>query len=140
MRAAMDSVASYWIAGQAGAGSDVVEVHHPYDGTLVGRTSLVTPDDLERAVARAQASAAELAAQPAHVRATALDVVSLGITERADELARLITAESGKPLKWARSEVTRAASTFRWAAEEARRWSGTMQRLDTEPSSNGRIA
>ena len=136
----MDSVASYWIAGQAGAGSDVVEVHHPYDGTLVGRTSLVTPEDLERAVALAKASAAELAAQPAHVRATALDVVSLGITERADELARLITAESGKPLKWARSEVARAAATFRWAAEEARRWSGTMQRLDTEPTSNGRVA
>lgn len=136
----MDSVASYWIAGQSCSGPNVVAVRHPYDGRLVGQASLVTEDDRERAVALAHANAREVAAQPAHVRATALDLVSRGITERADELASLITAESGKPIKWARSEVTRAASTFRWAAEEARRWSGTTQRLDTEPSSTGRLA
>lgn len=30
--------------------------------------------------------------------------------------------------------------TFRLAAEEARRWSGELQRLDTEPASDGRLA
>ncbi|WP_407676345.1 aldehyde dehydrogenase family protein [Plantactinospora alkalitolerans] len=77
---------------------------------------------------------------PAHVRAAALDHVSRRLAERAEEVARLITAESGKPIKWARIEVSRAAGTFRWAAEEARRWSGEVQRLDTEPSGEGRIA
>ena len=56
------------------------------------------------------------------------------LAERADEVARLITAENGKPLKWARAEVGRAVSTFRWAAEEARRFSGELQRLDTDPA------
>jgi aldehyde dehydrogenase (NAD+) len=36
--------------------------------------------------------------------------------------------------------VTRAASVFRWAAEEARRWSGELQRLDTEDAATGRLA
>ena len=34
----------------------------------------------------------------------------------------------------------RAVSTFRWAAEEARRFSGELQRLDTDPAATGRIA
>ncbi len=32
------------------------------------------------------------------------------------------------------------SSTFRWAAEEARRWSGELQRLDTDASAAGRMA
>ena len=85
-------------------------------------------------------SRAEVAALPAHVRAGALDHVSRRLAERADEIARLITAENGKPIKWARGEVGRAISTFRWAAEEARRYSGDVQRLDTDPAATGRIA
>src|SRR6202000_3381656 len=45
-----------------------------------------------------------------------------------------------KPLKWSRVEVNRAVSTFRWAAEEARRFSPKMQRLDTDPGGVGRTA
>jgi aldehyde dehydrogenase (NAD+) len=36
--------------------------------------------------------------------------------------------------------VARAVSTFRWGAEEARRWSGSLQRLDTDPAATGRMA
>ena len=84
--------------------------------------------------------AAEAAALPAHARAAALDHVSRRLAERAEEVAELITAENGKPIKWARAEVGRAVSTFRWAAEEARRFSGELQRLDTDPAATGRIA
>ena len=109
-------------------------------GGRSGRTSNATPDQVERAVAAAAAVAAEAAALPAHARAAALDHVSRRLAERADEVAALITAENGKPLKWARAEVGRAVSTFRWAAEEARRFSGELQRLDTDPAATGRMA
>src|SRR5262249_34827445 len=46
----------------------------------------------------------------------------------------------GKPRKWARAEVTRAVSTFRFGAEEARHFSGELQRLDTDPAGVGRMA
>jgi acyl-CoA reductase-like NAD-dependent aldehyde dehydrogenase len=69
-----------------------------------------------------------------------LSHVSTRLGERAEEVARLITAESGKPLMWSRVEVARAAATFRWAAEEARRWSGELQRLDTDTAGSGRMA
>ena len=130
----------FWVAGQAATSSDVVPVRHPYDGREVGRTSYATPEQVETAVAAAAAAAPEAMALPAHVRAAALDHVSRRLADRGEHVARLITAENGKPLKWARAEVGRAVSTFRWAAEEARRFSGELQRLDTDAAATGRLA
>ncbi|WP_018684149.1 aldehyde dehydrogenase family protein [Actinokineospora enzanensis] len=128
----------YWVAGKPSTGPTPLEVRHPGDGHLVATTSLASTSDIETAVATAHA--ADTATLPAHVRADALTHVSARLAERAEELARLITAENGKPVRWARTEVTRAVSTFRLAAEEARRWSGDLQRLDTDPGSAGRLA
>ena len=47
--------------------------------------------------------------------------------------------EGGKPLKWAKVEAARGASTFRWAAEEARREGGSLMRLDTEALLGSRL-
>jgi acyl-CoA reductase-like NAD-dependent aldehyde dehydrogenase len=133
-------VTPFYIAGRPASSDDVVEIRHPYDGHPVATTSNATPEQVEAAVAAAAAVAAEAAALPASARAAALDHVSARLKERTDEIARLITAENGKPMKWSRGEVARAVSTFRWAAEEARRFSGTLQRLDTDPAATGRIA
>ncbi|RFU22044.1 aldehyde dehydrogenase family protein [Geodermatophilus marinus] len=130
----------YWVAGRPATGTEPLEVRSPWDGARAGRTTLATPADVEAAVAAAAAARPACAALPAAARAAALDAVSRQLAERAEEVAALITAESGKPLKWARLEVTRAVSTFRWGAEEARRWSGTLQRLDTDPAATGRLA
>jgi acyl-CoA reductase-like NAD-dependent aldehyde dehydrogenase len=100
----------------------------------------MTPEQVEAVVAAAHAVRRELASTPAHVRAAALDHVSARLSARRAEVASLITEEMGKPLRWSEAEVTRAVSTFRFAAEEARRWSGELQRLDTDPAANGRLA
>jgi acyl-CoA reductase-like NAD-dependent aldehyde dehydrogenase len=130
----------FWLAGAPATGVDSFPVSRPYDGTLVADVSVPTPAQVEQAVAAAMAVAQETAALPAHVRAAALDHVSRRLAERADEIAALITAENGKPAKWARAEVGRAVSVFRWAAEEARRFGGSVQRLDTDAAATGRTA
>ena len=130
----------FYVAGAPAHGAGEVTVTHPYDGRAVGRTTWAGDDQVEAAVAAAAAVAAEAAALPAHVRATALDHVSRRLAERREEIAALITAENGKPLKWALLEADRAVSVFRWAAEEARRFAGDLQRLDTDPGGTGRIA
>ena len=130
----------FYVAGRPESSDDLLAVTHPADGRVVGQTSNATPEQVERAVAAAADVAAEAAALPAHVRAAALDHVSAAAlpTRRGDR--RLISAENGKPLKWARGEVGRAVSTFRFAAEEARRFGGEAQRLDTDPAATGRLA
>ena len=135
------STHAFWLAGRQESGTESFEVHHPWDGSLVGTVSIPTEAQVEEAVAAAVAVQDEFAATPAYVRAAALDHVARRLTERTEELARLITAENGKPIKWARGEIGRAASVFRWAAEEARRFnSGEGQRLDTDAGGTGRLA
>ncbi|PXY32526.1 aldehyde dehydrogenase family protein [Prauserella muralis] len=130
----------FWVAGKPVTRAETAVVRHSYDDSEAGTHAVPADADVEEAVAAAHAVRAEAAALPAHVRAGALDHVSRALTERAEEFAALITAESAKPIKWARAEVGRAASTFRWAAEEARRFAGELQRLDTDPGGTGRFA
>lgn len=129
-----------WVAGKPVTTGTTSEVHHPGDGSLVGTVAVPGAAEVERAVAAAAAAAIPFRATGAHVRAAALDHVSAQLKARAAEFAELIVAENGKPLKWAQGETARAVSTFRWAAEEARRWSGELQRLDTDPAAAGRLA
>ncbi|MDA3643545.1 aldehyde dehydrogenase family protein [Saccharopolyspora indica] len=136
----MSSVIGNWVAGERVISDATFDVRHPYDGSAVATTCYATDADVERAVAAADAVRKEFATTPAHVRAAALDHVTRRLEERAEEIAQLITAENGKPISWARGEVARAVSTFRWGAEEARRFSGDLQRLDTDPGGTGRMA
>ncbi len=134
------SAAPFWVAGAPQDNRATRRVTNPYDNSVVGEYYVPESDDAERAVAAAVAVAPEAMATTATQRAAALTHVSQRIHDRSEEIAQLITGENGKPLFWSRLEVGRAVSTFRWAAEEARRWSGELQRLDTDPSSAGRMA
>ena len=130
-----------WVGGApltAGDG-DRLLVRNPYDDAPVAEVAFATPDQVEAALAAADEGRRATSAAPAHLRAEALAHVSARLAERAEEVARLVVAESGKPVIWARSEVARAVSTFRWGAEEARRFGGDLQRLDTDPGSTGRV-
>ncbi|MDB1089678.1 aldehyde dehydrogenase family protein [Streptomyces sp. ACA25] len=132
---------AFWLAGRPATGAHTLEVTSPWDGRTVGAVSVPTAEQVQEAVAAAEAVATEFAATPAHVRAAALDHVCDRLAERAEEIARLISAENGKPLKWARVEVNRCRSVFRWAADEARRFNGgAAQRLDTDAGGVGRLA
>lgn len=128
------------IGGRPAHGETPLEVRNPYDGSAVGQTSWASPEQVEAAVAAADEVRRAAARLPIDVRAEALLTVSRTIAERAEELARLITAENGKPIRWARGEVSRAVAVFRIAAEETRRWSGEAMRLDTDAAARGRLA
>ncbi|MEU9865703.1 aldehyde dehydrogenase family protein [Streptomyces sp. NPDC047971] len=137
----MTTTHAFWLAGREATGEATFDVTNSFDGRLVGKVSVPTEAQVEEAVAAAHAVVDEFAATPAHVRAAALDHVSKRLAERTEEIAQVISAENGKPIKWARGEVGRAVSVFRFAAEEARRFNGgEAQRLDTEAGGVGRLA
>ncbi len=128
------------IAGSPWACGNLRDVVHPGDGSVVGRVHVPDADATERAIAAAWGVRATGRAMSAADRAECLMHVSNGLARRVDEVAELITSENGKPITWARAEATRAVSTFRWAAEEARRFNGEFQRLDTEKATERRAA
>jgi acyl-CoA reductase-like NAD-dependent aldehyde dehydrogenase len=117
-----------WIAGRAEQGERTLTVRHPYDGTEVVDVAVPGAEQIERAVAAAHDVARAFAATPAHERAEALRLAADLIADRAEEIAETITAENGKPLKWANVEVDNAVATFRLAAEETGRLAGDLER------------
>lgn len=136
----MTSTHAFWLAGREATGEESFDVTNSWDGRLVGTVSVPTEAQVEEAVAAAHAVRDAFAATPAHVRAAALDHVARRLAERTEEIAQVISAENGKPIKWARGEVGRAVSVFRFASEEARRFnSGDAQRLDTDAGGTGRL-
>jgi len=100
----------------------------------------LTDESSAAAVAARCAAAATAAALPAHARARILLKAAEALEAQAEDFARLICSEVGKPLKEARREATRGAFTLRWASEEARRVVGEMLPLDLDANTDGRYA
>ena len=136
----MTQVKPFWLAGKATTSEVIAEVTHPGNGKVIASHYVPSAAQVEQAVAAASSARNAFQATSAATRADALMHVSTQIAKRLEEIAQLVTAENGKPITWARSEVSRAVSTFRWAAEETRRFSGEVQRLDTEAAAAGRYA
>jgi len=115
-----------------------MDVQSPYDGATVGRVAKAGATDARRALDAAEAAMREPI--PAHERAAILDRVAALLAERADEAARTISAEAGKPLKAARVEAARAVSTYTMAAVEARKLVGTAVPMDVSQAGVGKLA
>jgi acyl-CoA reductase-like NAD-dependent aldehyde dehydrogenase len=135
----MSESKKFLIAGEWRESDNRFSVRSPFSGEVVAEVSTPTDADVEDAIQAAHNCFSEARRLPVHARAEALMHISRRLEERADEVAQTIALEGGKPLKWATVEAARAASTFRWAAEEVRRGSDEVMRLDTEASLGSRM-
>lgn len=77
---------------------------------------------------------------PSHERYEKLFSTSKLIEKNMDELSRTISTEAGKPIKYSRGEVKRAAITMLFSAEESKRIYGETIPLDVEPRGINRLA
>jgi len=112
---------------------DVVD---PATGEVLAEVADATVADAIAAVDAAAAAAAGWAETPPRERGEILRRAYELMTGRAEDLARLISAENGKALPDARGEVAYAAEFFRWYGEEAVRVFGA---LGAAPSGTNRI-
>ena len=117
---------------------DVIEIHAPGTGQLVGTTRRATAAHAEAAIAAAVRAFETTRKMGGYERQRILRAVSAGIEKYRDEFARIMALEAGKPLKAARVEVDRAIFTFAVAAEEAVRVGGEYLPLDWQASTAGR--
>ena len=117
---------------------DWTEVRSPYSGELVGRIARGGAAEAQRALDAAEHAMSE--PLPAYERARILDDTARLLEERQEEAAGIISAEAGKPLKAALVEAQRAASTFTFAAVEARKLAGEMVPMDASAAGAGKLA
>jgi acyl-CoA reductase-like NAD-dependent aldehyde dehydrogenase len=128
------------VGGQWVPAGRTVEIHSPYDDSLVAIVHRAGPAEIETAIGAAVAAFQETRRLPSWKRSVVLERISAGIAERREEFARTIALEAGKPVKTARAEVDRAIFTFKVASEEARRIYGEIVPLDWLPGNEGRVA
>ncbi len=115
-------------------------VRSPWDGREVGAVSEADHAVMEQAIAAAAAVTPAVASMPRHARQSVLRRTAALLTERRETLARMMVAESGKPLRFARIEVDRAVSTFSLAADEVTRAAGEVLPLDVTAAGEGYTA
>lgn len=129
----------YYCAGEWRSSDRALEIKNPYNDSIVGVTSFATPADLEDAIVAAERAFESLRTMPTFKRSALLFQLADLMERRREELAQLISAEAGKPIRDARVEAERGVFTLRVAAEEAQRMLGEQIPLDLMPSSQGRF-
>src|SRR2546423_9860314 len=96
------------------ASGGTLEVEDPATGEAIAEVADATPEDAMEALDAAVDKQAEWAQVPAIERGEILRKAFEKLTERADELALLMTLEMGKPVAESKAEIAYAAEFFRW--------------------------
>ncbi|TXJ03447.1 MAG: aldehyde dehydrogenase family protein [Neisseriales bacterium] len=100
---------------------DLFPVFNPATSEEICKISIATEDDLLSTVNSAQLAMKEWQKYTAKERGKIIKTWGELITINADDLAKILTLEQGKPLTEAKGEILYGASYFEWYAEEAKR-------------------
>jgi succinate-semialdehyde dehydrogenase / glutarate-semialdehyde dehydrogenase len=125
-------IGGQWSGGRAGS----LPVIDPATEAPIAEVADASPEDALDAVGAAAAALPAWAARPPRERGECLRRAYELMTQRSEQLARLMVLENGKALRDARGEILYAAEFFRWYAEEAVRLDGS---LTVAPSGANRI-
>ncbi len=122
-----------YLGGEWVERDQTVSVINPYDGTTIDTVPQAGVEDVALAVKSAERGFQAMKAITAFDRYTILMKTVDLIRERHEEFARILSAEEGKVINEARTEVDRCIQTITWSAEEAKRLRGETIPLDASP-------
>jgi len=125
-------VGGEWIDGAEGT----LPVEDPATEQTLTEVADASPADAVKALDAAVEVQQEWQATPPRERGEILRRAWEEVTERADELALLMTLEMGKSLEESKAEITYGSEFLRWFAEEAVRIDG---RFSVAPNGQGRL-
>ncbi|MEA1062557.1 NAD-dependent succinate-semialdehyde dehydrogenase [Erwinia sp. HR93] len=116
----------YFVGGKWLSLADTFDVLNPATGEVIAQVAKAGRRETEAAIAAASDAFPQWRAQTAKARSEILYRWYHLIISHKAWLARLMTAEQGKPLKEAEGEVEYAASFIQWFAEQAKRANGEI--------------
>jgi acyl-CoA reductase-like NAD-dependent aldehyde dehydrogenase len=109
----------------------------PFGGEPAALAARGTVDDLELAIAAAQAGFQKMRALPRNIRRDLLTRIADALARERQSLGEELARSCGKPIAQALGEVDRASLTFSFAADETRRFGGEVVPLDVDPRTVG---
>jgi len=107
-----------WVQADNGA---LLEVKNPATGELIGEVPAMGPVETRRAIESAHRAFPAWRALLASERSAILRKLFELMLQNSEDLARIMTAEQGKPLAESRGEIVYAASFIEWFLEEGKR-------------------
>jgi succinate-semialdehyde dehydrogenase/glutarate-semialdehyde dehydrogenase len=96
-------------------------VNNPATGTVVATVPSGRREDASAAIDAAEQALPDWSSRPAKERSALMRRWHDLIIDNVDDLARILTAEQGKPIAEARGEILFGAAFFEWFAEEGKR-------------------
>ena len=118
-----------WVDGDDGS---TFQVANPATGRTIAEVASCGANETRRAIEAAASAMVEWRQRSAKERAAVLRTWFNLMMGAQEDLARILTAEQGKPLAEARGEIAYGAAYIEWFAEEAKRIYG-----DTIPAPSG---
>lgn len=115
-----------YINGRWVKGNKELEVFNPANGKVLGKIPSLGMTETQEAIDAAVVAFNEWSALPGKKRSQLLRAWFDLIIKNRDDLAYLMTVESGKPLAESAAEVDYGASFVEWSAEEAKRIDGDI--------------
>lgn len=135
MSATTQTVSALPVAGEKVTGPDLIDVMAPFSGQVIGQVPTVSGASVVDAITAASTAMEE--GLPSYRRGEILDHAARLLSERREELARLLCLEVAKPLTAARVEINRAIQTIKFSAVEARTLTGETIVMDAHPAGVG---
>lgn len=129
----------YLIGKEFISSGNIIDITNPYTGKVVKQIHKSSEADVNKALDYLTETFGEYKKEPTYTRVSLLEEVSKKISEQKEDLAQLITTETGKPIKFSRIEIDRAILTFKLGAEEAKRIEGEVLNLDLLKGSEGKM-
>jgi len=128
-----------YLEGRWMSGGKMQPVVNPYNGKPFDEVPVGTAAEIDRALATLVRGAGAMKGLSAWERSKILERAAKLMTDQADDFARTITKEEGKPIRESRLETQRAIDVLILSAEEARRLTGEMIPLAGAESGQGKI-
>ncbi len=122
-----------FIGGKLKNGRTAREIKSPYNSHTVGKAWFAGKKEMEEALEAARKAFTETSSLSVYDRAQILEELRKGIVKREKELTETITAEGGKPIRFAKNEVFRGQITVQTAAETVKTLKGEILTLDMAP-------
>ena len=122
------------IAGESTTGRRQEELRSPYDDQVIETVPVADVGDVDRAIAGAVRGAEHQRRLPAYEREAILRRAGDIADARADELARTISRETGKPISEAWGEASRVGDLLRLSGFEGSQLYGDSLPLDAAPN------
>lgn len=128
----------FYLAGKFESSPDILGVVNPYTGKVFASTYLAGTGEVEQAIAAGVKAEEAMRNLPSFRKYEILRTISERLLQDKERLSRILSMESGKPIRYAQGEIDRSAQTFLVAAEESKRLPRESISLDWTSAGKGK--